>query len=190
MFTKKRLDFGCALWGDDEVDYSYGNRHDLSLFFEYLICHKGVKRFYFTNFNRFNKFCWEIITELKAEYPIIKRVWVVRYYAHNIFTDDYPQGYSCVDFDYKQYVKIEDVESSRMENVGVCRAIMDLSMFNVFCINPTPTRRKKKLTLSRFAYLVCRDLYKNRAIYNVYVQRKYRKYQPMCWYFFCAYIIL
>ena len=142
MLVKKKLDFGCALWGDDEVDYSYGNKYDLSLFFEYLICYKGVIRFYFTNFKRFNKFCHEILSELKVDFPQVKRIWVVRNYGFNVFTDDYPPGFGCVDFDDIQYIKVENPSTSLEENVGVIRSIIQLSLFNVFSFNKQKTKRK------------------------------------------------
>lgn len=179
MLTKKKLDFGCALWGDDEVDYSYGNKYDLSLFFEYLICYKGVTRFYFTNFKRFNKFCHEIITELKVSFPQIKRIWVVRSYGFNIFTEDYPNGYGYMDFDDRQYIKITNPKTSEEENVGVCRSIIELSLFNVFSFKRQTEVKNRNNIFTMIAYELCKKNKNSRVVYNLYVPRDLRKYQPV-----------
>ena len=178
MLKRKRLDFGCALWGDDLVDVSFGNRYDLSLFFEYLICYKGVTRFYFPNFRRFNRFCWEIISELKVGYPHIKRIWVARYYGLNLFTDDFPLGYSWVDFDDIQHVKVLNPESSMEETVSVFKAIMDLSLFNVFCYKRNIPIRYREYSYSELAFKCCNSMKSIKVKYNVYVPLELRKYQP------------
>lgn len=179
MLRRKRLDFGCALWGDDEVDYGFGNKYDLSLFFEYLICYKGVTRFYFPNFRRFNRFCWEIITELKVGYPHIKRIWVSRFYGLNLFTDDLPVGFTWVDFDDIQHVKVENPKSSIEETICVFKSIMDLALFNIFCFKRKKQRRYKTFSYSKFAYKCCKSMKSVRVAYNVYVPLELRKYQPI-----------
>lgn len=179
MFRKKGLDFGCSIWGDEEADYSLGNKYDLKLFFEYLICYKGVRRFYFTNFRRFNKFCWEIITELKAVYTEIKRIWVVRNYGFNISTESYPQGYGCLDFDKTLYVNVTNPETSFEESVCVCKSVLELSLFNVFSFKRKTYRRKRRFTLSALAFDIVMKYDGIRIVYNVYVPRELREYQPM-----------
>ena len=179
LLEKKKLDFGCALWGDEEVDYSSGNKYDLSLFFEYLICYKGVTRFYFTNFGRFNKFCWEILTDLKVGYTHIKRIWVVRHYGINVFTDDFPEGYGYADFDDKQHIKVENPKTSMEENINVCKSIIELSLFNIFCFRRNNPFKSNKLKLNMIAYKLCANLSNKKAVYNVYVPRELRKYQPV-----------
>lgn len=178
MFEKKKLDFGCALWGDEEVDYSYGNEYDLSLFFEYLICYKGVTRFYFTNFKRFNRFCWEILSELKKGYAHIKRIWIVRNYSENLFTDYLPYGCTDMDFDDKQYIKVDSPKSSMEENISVCKSVFQLSLFNIFCFERQNTTNKHPQSLSDLAYQICASGEDVRSIYNVYVPKGLRKYQP------------
>ena len=178
MYKKKRLDFGCGLFGDDDLDFSYGNKYDLSLFFEYLICYKGVTRFYFPNFKRFNRLCWEVITELKVGYPHIKRIWVVKDFSLNLFTDDYPLGYGFLDFDDRQYVKIVNPESSIEETASLTKSIMDLCLFNVFCFNDIDPVRRKKFSYSRFAYNCCKTMKSIKIKYNLYVPKEWRKYQP------------
>lgn len=177
MFDKKRLDFGCALWGDEEVDYSYGNKYDLSLFFEYLICYKGVSRFYFTNFKRFNKFCWEILTELKVGYPHINRVWVEKNYGINVFGDNYPIGCSLIDFDDRLFVEIKNPKTSVEESVGYTKAILKQTHFNIFCFNPISIK-SQNISFNNTAYQVCIDSEK-KVVYNVYVPYELRKYQPI-----------
>lgn len=174
---KKKLDFGCALWGEEIVDYSYGNRYDLSLFFEYLICFKGVTRFYFTNFKRFNKLCHEILTDLKVGYTHIKRIWVVRNYGVNIFSDDYPAGYGAVDFDARQHIKIGNPKTSMEENVCVCKSLLQLSLFNVFCLKEENIEREA-ISLSKIAYSICKNSENKKSMFNLYVPRDLRRYQP------------
>lgn len=178
MLDKKKLDFGCALWGDEEVDYSEGNKYDLSLFFEYLICYKGVTRFYFTNFKRFNKFCWEIITELKVGYTHVKRIWVVRNYGVNVFSDEYPSGYSCVDFDDKQHIRVENPKTSMEENICVCKSIMQLCLFHIFNFKRN-NQLRHKTTINSLAYKVSKEFEGKKSIYNLYVPKELRKYQPL-----------
>lgn len=178
MIIDNDLDFGCALWGDEDVDYSFGNKYDLTLFFEHLICFKGVNRFYFNNFRPFNKFCWEIITELKKDFPHIKRIWVVKEYAFNLMVDNYPYGMTSLDFEDRQYIRVTNPKTSREEFVRSCKSIMELSLYNIFCFSRGRKLRKKP-SYSEMAYNCCVNLGKDRIIYNVYVPLELRKYQPI-----------
>ena len=173
----KKLDFGCALWGDDVVDYSYGFRYDLTLFFQYLICYKGVTRFYFTNFRKFNKLCHEILTELKVEFTSIKRIWVVKNYGINIFSDDYPVGYTSFDFEDKQHVSIKDPLTGMEENIRFCKSILQLSLFNIFCFDRFNYKNHLSF-VNLIAYKLCRKEKSKKAVFNVYVPRCLREYHP------------
>lgn len=176
MFEKKRLDFGCALWGDNDINLSNGNKYDLALFFEYLICYKGVTRFYFTNFKQFNKMCWEIISNLKVRYTQVKRIWIVRDYGINVFTDDYPAGYGFMDFDDKQHIKVTNPQSSIEENICVCKSILQLALFHVFCFDSD--KQIKEVTFNSIAYNLCVEEGKKKILFNLYVPKDLRKYQP------------
>ena len=133
--------------------------------------------FYFTNFKRFNKLCHEILTELKAWYTHIKRIWVVRNYGVNIFTDEYPSGYGCIDFDAKQHIKIEKPKTSVEENLSVCKSILQLCLFNIFSFKETKLN-SSALSLNKIAYRMCIESENKKSIFNLYVPKDLRRYQP------------
>ena len=92
-----------------------------------LITENGVNKFLFGSKSRFDDLCQEVVTELREEYPDIKRVYVRTYYPE--LGEPYI-GYILRDFE-------DTYMPERIENAGVARYIeRNKEMINAsdFCV--------------------------------------------------------
>ncbi len=66
----------CCFIGHREINETEELKQQLYNNIESLILKEGVDTFLFGSKSRFNSLCYEQVTELKKEYPYIKRVYV------------------------------------------------------------------------------------------------------------------
>jgi hypothetical protein len=66
----------CCVVGHRELDFNSINQENLYKTFENLIALHNVKTFLFGSKSKFDNMCLDVVTKLKAKYPLIKRVYV------------------------------------------------------------------------------------------------------------------
>jgi len=113
-----------------------------------ILVNKGVNTFLFGSMSEFNDLAWKVVTELKNEYPFIKRVYV-------------RSSYRYIEKSYEEYL-FQSYEETyypvTLENAGKCSYIkrnyemIDNSTYCVFYYNenytPPLKRTPKRNTVS------------------------------------------
>lgn len=107
------------------------------------LLNNGVTTFLFGSMSAFDDLSWEVVTELKEEYPSIKRIYVRSAYQH-------------IDKSYEDYL-LESYEETyfppKIENAGRCSYVernyemIDKSTYCIFYYNEnyiTPYKREPK----------------------------------------------
>lgn len=65
----------CSVFGHSEIEVTEELKQCLEETFEFLITCKNVNVFYFGGLGEFDFLCWQVVTELKKQYPYIKRIF-------------------------------------------------------------------------------------------------------------------
>ena len=123
---------------------------------------KGANTFLFGSGSEFNSLSWQVVTELKTNYPTIKRVYV-------------RSAYPNIDKDYEEYLLCSYEETyfpDRIQNAGKAsyvernNEIIDKSTYCIFYYNESYTPISKRNSGTRIAYEYA--LKKKKDIINLY----------------------
>lgn len=99
----------CSVFGHREIEITQNLKEKIKLTFEELIKKENVKYFYFGGFGEFDNLCWEIVSDLKKQYPDIYRIFCLSDPRHQrqskrpkwLKNDDYEEmTYLDLEFDY------------------------------------------------------------------------------------------
>lgn len=99
----------CSVFGHREIEITQNLKVKIKLTFEDLIKKENVKYFYFGGFGEFDNLCWEIVSDLKKQYPHIYRIFCLSDPRHQRLSkrpkwlkdDDYEEiTYLDLGFDY------------------------------------------------------------------------------------------
>lgn len=99
----------CSCFGHKQIEITNKLKDKLYILFENLIKQKNVRYFYFGGFGEFDELCHSIISELKAKYKFINRIFCLsdpRHLNRNkrptwIKDEDYENiTYLYLDYDY------------------------------------------------------------------------------------------
>ncbi len=139
----------CCFIGHRNVEKTPELKESLIDTIRRLITENGVNKFLFGSKSRFDDLCQEVVTELREEYPDIKRVYVRMYYPE--LGEPYI-GYILRDFE-------DTYMPERIENAGVARYVernqemINASDFCVFYYNEEykpPLRKQSRSALSTY----------------------------------------
>ena len=139
----------CCFIGHRNVETTPELKERLINTVRWLITENGVNKFLFGSKSRFDDFCHKVVTELREQYPDIKRVYVRMYYP------ELGEPYiGCILRDFEDTYMPE-----RIENAGVARYVernqemINASDFCVFYYNEEykpPLRKQCRSALSTY----------------------------------------
>ena len=134
--------FSCCVIGHRKID----NQENIKPILKeqvVMLLKKGVTNFYFGSMSDFNDISWEVVTELKEQYPSIKRIYV-------------RSAFQYIDKSYEDYL-LESYEETyfppKIENAGKCSYVernyemIDNSTYCIFYYNEdyvAPYKREPK----------------------------------------------
>ena len=130
----------CCFFGHRKINETEELKSKLIEIIEKLIVYEKVDKFLFGSKSRFNRLCFELVTEIKEKYPHIKRVYVRAEYP---YIDDTYKAYLLENYEYTYYPE---------KIIGAGKAVYverNCEMINKskFCVvyydkQNVPTRRK------------------------------------------------
>ena len=122
----------CSFFGHREIEVTKELKQKLKKVLKDKIEKEGFEVFYFGGFGMFDDLCWEIITELKTEFPYIKRVFCL-YDQRHLRASKRPRNLSKDNFEEFVYFDLEfDWWYKRIYFRNI--AIIDKSDFVVFYV--------------------------------------------------------
>ena len=139
----------CSFFGHRNAEKTQELREKLIRTITWLITEKGVTNFLFGSKSRFDDFCQEVVTELREQFPQIKRVYVRMYYPE--LGEPYI-GYILRDFE-------DTYMPEKIENAGAARYVernqemINVSDYCVFYYNEEykpPMRKQSKRSLTSY----------------------------------------
>lgn len=65
----------CSFFGHTKIDITDKLVNDLKILIKKLITEDNFQIFYFGGFSNFDELCWQIVSEIKQEFPLIKRIF-------------------------------------------------------------------------------------------------------------------
>lgn len=122
---------------------------------------KGASTFLFGSMSEFDNLSWQMVTELKKEYPYIKRVYV-------------RSSYQYIDKSYEEYLLKfyeETYFPPKLKNAGKCRYVernyemIDYCSYCVFYYNKNYIPQSKRNSGTKIAYNYA--IKKNKEIINL-----------------------
>lgn len=75
MNTSLIYEKSCSVFGHNKIEFSENLKEILKSVFKNLILKEQVRYFYFGGFGEFDDLCWQVVTELKREFPNIYRIY-------------------------------------------------------------------------------------------------------------------
>lgn len=116
-----------------------------------MLIKKGATKFLFGSKSEFDKLSWEVVTDLKKEFPFIKRVYVRSAFQH---IDNSYKKYLLVSYE-ETYFPLKIEKAGKYSYVERNFEMIDNSNVCIFYFNknyiPTPSNRKSGTKIA-FAY--------------------------------------
>lgn len=130
----------CCFFGHKEISETEELKSKLIEIIERLIVENSVDTFLFGSKSRFNSLCQETVTEMKAKYPHIKRVYVRAEYPH--ISEQY-KNYLLESYEDTYYPE-KILNSGRASYVERNYEMIDNSRYCViyYNVSNSPTTRK------------------------------------------------
>jgi len=131
-----KYELSCSVFRHKEIEINYELKVSLRETFVDLITNKSVSIFYFGGFGQFDDLCWEIVTELKKEFPYIKRIYVCENETYVNRPRKRPKWLKNEDYEEIIYFSLSyDYWYTRIYYRSI--AIVEHSDFNIFYIRNT-----------------------------------------------------
>lgn len=146
----------CCFFGHRKIDITNELKERLCKVIKKLIIEKNTEIFLFGSKSQFNDLCYRIVTDLKADFPNIKRIYVRAQFPY--ISNEY-ELYLLHDYE-ETYFPINIYNAGKLVYVERNFEMIDKSKFCVIYYdeNYTPPRRKK----FRFNGFSSQKWYKNR----------------------------
>lgn len=123
----------------------------------------GATTFLFGSMSEFDNLAWKVVTELKKEYPCIKRVYVRSAYQ---YVDEFYENYLLESYEETYFPKkIEN--AGRYSYVERNYEMIDRSTYCVFYYNENYIPPSKRNSGTKIAYKYA--LKKKKEIFNLYI---------------------
>ncbi len=132
----------CCFFGHRKIEITDNLKRNLHTLVQKLITEERVDTFLFGSKSQFDTLCYQIISELKENYPYIKRIYVRSHFPY--ISDDYKSH--LLKFYEETYYPDKLLKSGKAAYVERNCEMINKSKYCVVCFNEdyTPPNRKTK----------------------------------------------